>query len=101
VNRRGFLATLSAAIATATLDPGKLLWIPGAKKIFIPPVREASWSTATYTIGGTESSRIFVFHGGHPEDIAGVTYGGIPMIAIDEKNMPGFYRLDIPAEALK
>lgn len=34
MNRRSFIASL---IATAALDPEKLLWIPTQKKIFIPP----------------------------------------------------------------
>jgi hypothetical protein len=36
VKRRAFLKTLAAAVAGATLDPEKLLWIPGQKKIFLP-----------------------------------------------------------------
>lgn len=40
MNRRAFLKTLAAAVAGATLDPEKLLWIPGQKKIFLPPVTE-------------------------------------------------------------
>jgi hypothetical protein len=38
MNRRGFLASLTGLLATATLDPERLLWVPGAKTIFIPPV---------------------------------------------------------------
>jgi hypothetical protein len=34
MNRRNFLASLAAV---AILDPEKLLWVPGKKKIFIPP----------------------------------------------------------------
>lgn len=33
MNRRMFLGSLAAAVA----DPERLLWIQGAKKIFIPP----------------------------------------------------------------
>jgi len=36
LNRRGFLGSLFGAAAIAA-DPEKLLWVPGAKKIFIPP----------------------------------------------------------------
>ena len=38
-SRRGFfLSAVSAAVAAgAVLDLDKLLWVPGAKKIFIPP----------------------------------------------------------------
>lgn len=38
MNRRSFLAGLAGLIGTATLDPEKLLWIPGQKTIFLPPV---------------------------------------------------------------
>ncbi len=37
MNRRAFLAAL---IAGATLDPEKLLWVPGKKLISIPPPRQ-------------------------------------------------------------
>ena len=36
MNRRSFLASL---LATAALDPEKLLWVPGKKTIFIPSAR--------------------------------------------------------------
>lgn len=34
--RRGFLALLGGALATAAIDPERLLWTPGAKLISIP-----------------------------------------------------------------
>lgn len=51
MNRRGFLKLLGGATATVaaaasgiagafSLDPEKALWVPGAKTIFIPPVRK-------------------------------------------------------------
>lgn len=36
MNRRGFLGALAAIAATATLDPERLLWVPGKKLISIP-----------------------------------------------------------------
>lgn len=36
LNRRGFFGALAAAIAGSTLDPEKLLWVPGRKLISIP-----------------------------------------------------------------
>lgn len=36
MNRRSFLALLSAAAAGAVLDPERLLWVPGQKTIFLP-----------------------------------------------------------------
>jgi hypothetical protein len=36
MNRRGFLQMLGLASAALTLDPEKLLWVPGQKAIFLP-----------------------------------------------------------------
>ncbi len=36
MNRRGFLGLFAGAVAGATLDPERALWIPGAKTISIP-----------------------------------------------------------------
>ena len=35
-SRRQFLRTLAAGLVGSTIDVDKLLWVPGAKKIFIP-----------------------------------------------------------------
>jgi hypothetical protein len=41
VNRRQFIKLISSsALAAYALDPERLLWIPGEKKIFIPPERK-------------------------------------------------------------
>jgi hypothetical protein len=40
LSRRGFIGALSAAVAGAIYDPELLLWKPGAKTIFLPPVRQ-------------------------------------------------------------
>ena len=37
MNRRGFLSGLITAGLSAAVDPGRLLWVPGQKTIFIPP----------------------------------------------------------------
>jgi hypothetical protein len=39
LDRRGFLKLFGAAAAIAAVDPEFLLWRPGAKTIFLPPVR--------------------------------------------------------------
>lgn len=44
MTRRGFLASLGAALAGATLDPEKLLWVPGARLISIPRARVDPWA---------------------------------------------------------
>lgn len=36
MNRRFFLASLAASVASAALDPERALWIPGKKLISIP-----------------------------------------------------------------
>ena len=38
MNRRSFLSGFIGAAAALTLDPERLLWVPGAKTIFVPPV---------------------------------------------------------------
>ena len=38
MNRRSFLSTLALGAAGFALDPERLLWRPGAKTIFLPPV---------------------------------------------------------------
>lgn len=43
MNRRGFLGALGAAIAGATLDPERELWVPGKKLISIPRVHVPVW----------------------------------------------------------
>ena len=45
MTRRGFLQLSSAAIAAFTLDPERLLWVPGQKRIFdLYTVPELQWS---------------------------------------------------------
>lgn len=41
MNRRNFLTSMAAAIGGMTLDPEKLLWVPGRKLISIPKIRVA------------------------------------------------------------
>lgn len=42
MNRRGFFAAFAAIAAAATLDPERLLWVPGRKLISIPSVFDLS-----------------------------------------------------------
>ncbi len=37
IDRRRFLQFFAAAAAGSVLDPERLLWVPGQKKIFLPP----------------------------------------------------------------
>jgi len=58
VNRRAFLGTLAAGLAGIALDPERLLWVPGQKRIFLPsPSPSLVTSTAltkgdVFTIAG-------------------------------------------------
>ena len=38
LTRRGFLGMLGAAAAGVVADPEQLLWTPGKRKLFVPPV---------------------------------------------------------------
>ncbi len=40
MNRRGFISSLMGAAAGFALDPERLLWVPGARKFFLPSVQE-------------------------------------------------------------
>ena len=41
LNRRSFLALLGSGVIGAGIDVDRLLWVPGAKTIFLPPARTA------------------------------------------------------------
>ena len=43
INRRSFLQSL---LATAVMDPGRWLWVPGKKTMFVPPMRLDNFYTA-------------------------------------------------------
>ncbi len=45
MNRRGFLGTLALSAGAFALDPERLLWRPGEKAIFIPPVPKVWYET--------------------------------------------------------
>lgn len=42
MNRRGFLRLLATGMVAQTVDIDRLLWVPGAKTIFLPPHRGLS-----------------------------------------------------------
>lgn len=55
MNRRNFLNALGLGTAALGFDPGRLLWVPGAKTIFIPkppmPERNRCFDLFTGTLG--------------------------------------------------
>jgi hypothetical protein len=49
MNRRAFLQALLAGSAGFALDPERLLWVPGAKTIFLPSVpNPTDWTAWNY-----------------------------------------------------
>jgi len=56
MKRRGFLGLFAGAIAGATLDPERALWIPGAKTISIPKPN----LDVTRMMADDDYSRLFV-----------------------------------------
>ncbi len=43
--RRSFLTSIATVLATATLDPEKLLWIPGQRHISIPAMVKPNFAS--------------------------------------------------------
>ena len=41
LTRRGFLSALATAAAGLTLDPERLLWVPGQRTFFLPSIEPA------------------------------------------------------------
>lgn len=50
MNRRGFLSALVGFAAGATLDPERLLWVPGKKLISIPAPRVVKYLPVKYGV---------------------------------------------------
>ena len=46
MERRNFLRMMVMAAAGSVLDPEHLLWVPGAKTIFIPSQNLRAWTTS-------------------------------------------------------
>lgn len=63
LNRRGFLGALGAAIAGATLDPERALWVPGRKLISVPAATPFGLRVQYfYVVGGKSFFEISEFH---------------------------------------
>lgn len=63
-SRREFLRLLASSTLAHTLDIDKLLWVPGAKKIFLPSLKP------TYLIFSVNLTKEYL------EGIYGMTAGG-------------------------
>jgi hypothetical protein len=50
MNRRNFLTALGLGTAGLLLDPERLLWVPGQKTIFLPPVERFSIVTPEWVM---------------------------------------------------
>jgi hypothetical protein len=53
MNRRSFIASLTAAAAGFALDPERLLWIPGAKTISIPKLQPYLYTVKMWLSDGS------------------------------------------------
>ncbi len=62
MDRRSFLRVLALGAASvaigATIDPERLLWVPGAKKIFLPPAKPVVRFSDHFAVGD-----VFVIEG--------------------------------------
>lgn len=61
MNRRRFLSLFGAAAAGAVLDPERLLWVPGAKTIVLPPAGGWIVSPTPIMLGEVYASRDVYF----------------------------------------
>ena len=78
MNRRGFFSVLAGMAATATLDPERLLWVPGKKLISIPKPIPETWGAGLQ------------FFTEFPERINGLHTVGESLFAMTEG---GLYRI--------
>jgi hypothetical protein len=60
MNRRSFLSSLLAA---ATLDPERLLWIPGERTIFVPREPIQIWLFSTSRVHARAASGMMALPG--------------------------------------
>ena len=70
ISRRGFLwsaaSAIAAGVASSELDPERLLWVPGAKTIFLP---SQTIETATTLNEAVERGMIIDWPGGYQHTI--------------------------------
>jgi hypothetical protein len=103
LGRRGFLGGLGTLLATAALDPERLLWVPGKKTISIPkPIRRAKlftyssvgdhfYSFASDTSIGMGPSTVYgICHENQIQDIrnqypSGASFREIPYIGNEKR----------------
>ena len=71
MNRRTFLSMLSAgAFGTMTLDVDKLLWVPGAKTIFLPQVMTPTHWTMSERVFFMSPEGVYAYVGDALESVA-------------------------------
>lgn len=88
MNRRGFLQNAMLAAAALVVDPEKLLWTPGQKRIFIPksPAAISVWTYYHYDI----PSGVWQKLGGPSEELSWGSFEvAVPMNAIEEWERTG------------
>lgn len=62
LSRRGFLGLFGSAAVAATVDPERLLWVPGAKTISIPSpvILQVEWTPKMYQVMTSINWKAFV-----------------------------------------
>lgn len=74
MNRRGFLGAIAAALV---LDPERALWVPGQKKIFLPPaprVVRPMFYVGDVVWFGEDAQRFVVIQAGDPKTGLGAAF---------------------------
>lgn len=75
-SRRGFLGAIAAALV---LDPERALWVPGAKKIFLPPaprpvVLHPMFNVGDVVVFGDDTQRFVCIQAGDPVTGLGASF---------------------------
>ena len=70
LNRRGFIGSLGAALAGATMDPERAVWVPGRKLISIPKptLVTSEWNTIGLRLNQFSIGDIVAISGWHKVD---------------------------------
>lgn len=77
ITRRSFFGVLAAAAAATALDPERLLWVPGQRKIFIPaPARVIAASSLQVGDVITIAGRYAI----NPRTWERLEVGGVPLL---------------------
>lgn len=87
IGRRGFLGAIAAAVAGATLDPERALWVPGKRLISLPTApRLEGMYVALYTRLTTPAG----YEIEHPWDMIEIAGNGYQRMPLDKFGRAAF-----------